>query len=190
MKLIVGLGNIGKEYENTRHNTGFMTIDYFANKYNAQFKLETKLEGLISTLLINNEKVILLKPTTYMNLSGNSISKVLNYYKIDVKDMLVIHDDLDLTCGSIRFRNKGSAGGHNGLKSIISHIGENFNRCKIGIDKGNDVINHVISKFSKEEIISINNAIEKVSDAIIDFICGKSIDELMNKYNLKEKNEA
>ena len=104
--------------------------------------------------------------------------------------MLVIHDDLDLTCGSIRFRNRGSAGGHNGLKSIISHIGENFNRCKIGIDKGNDVINHVLSKFGKEELISINNAIEKVSDAIYDFICGKTIDELMNKYNLKEKNEA
>lgn len=190
MKLIVGLGNPGKEYEQTRHNTGYMTLDYYANKYNFTFKLDTKLEGLISTGIINGKKVILLKPVTYMNLSGNSISKVLNYYKIDVKDMLVIHDDLDLHIGAIRFRSKGSAGGHNGLKSIISHVGENFNRCKIGIDKSNDTIAHVLSKFGKDELISINNAIEKVSDAIDDFINDKTFDEIMNKYNLKEKVEA
>ena len=185
MKLIVGLGNIGKEYESTRHNTGFMTIDYFANEYKATFKLETKLEGFISSLNIDGEKVILLKPTTYMNLSGNSISKVLNYYKIDKKDMLVIHDDLDLKVGQIRFRNHGSAGGHNGLKSIISHIGEDFNRCKIGIDKNNDTIDHVLGKFSKEELALINLSVEKVSKAILDFIKGSSMEELMNKYNEK-----
>ena len=185
MKLIVGLGNPGKEYENTRHNTGYMAIDYFSKKYNLTFKLDTKLEGLISQTNINGEKVILLKPTTYMNLSGNSISKVLNYYKIEVKDMLVIHDDLDLSVGSIRFRNHGSAGGHNGLKSIISHVGESFNRCKIGIDKSNDTINHVLGKFGKEELISINNAIEKVSYAIEDFISNKTFEEIMNKYNAK-----
>ena len=183
MKLIVGLGNPGKEYDQTRHNTGFMAIDYFAKENNLDFKLESKLEGLISKTIINNEKVILLKPVTYMNLSGNSIIKVLNFYKIDVKDMLVIHDDLDLSVGVIRFRNHGSAGGHNGIKSIISHVGENFNRCKIGIDKSSDTINHVLSKFSKEELISINNAIEKVSYAINDFISGKTMDEIMNKYN-------
>ena len=183
MKLIVGLGNPGKEYDKTRHNTGYMTIDYFASKNNATFKLDTKLEGFISTININGNKVILLKPTTYMNLSGNSISKVLNYYKVDVKDMLVIHDDLDLEVGNIRFRNHGSAGGHNGLKSIIEHIGSNFNRCKIGISKSNDVINHVLSRFSKEEEILIDNAIVKVNDAINDFINDKSFDEIMNKYN-------
>ena len=183
MKLIVGLGNPGKEYDKTRHNTGYMTIDYFAEKNNATFKLDTKLEGFISTININGNKVILLKPTTYMNLSGNSISKVLNYYKVDVKDMLIIHDDLDLEVGVIRFRNHGSAGGHNGLKSIIEHIGSSFNRCKIGISKSNDVINHVLSKFSKEEEILIDNAIVKVNDAINDFINDKSFDEIMNKYN-------
>ena len=183
MKLIVGLGNPGKDYDQTRHNTGFMALDYFSKQYNLDFKLESKLEGLISKTIINNEKVILLKPVTYMNLSGNSISKVLNFYKIDVKDMLVIHDDLDLGVGVIRFRNHGSAGGHNGLKSIISHIGENFNRCKIGIDKSDDTISHVLGKFSKDELISINNAIEKVSNAINDFISGKTFDEIMNKYN-------
>lgn len=183
MKLIVGLGNPGKEYENTRHNTGFMALDYFANKNNLTFKLETKLEGLISSTNINGEKVYLLKPVTYMNLSGNSISKVLNYYKIDVKDMLVIHDDLDLDVGVIRVRNHGSAGGHNGLKSIISHIGENFNRCKIGISKSNDTIAHVLGKFSKEEMASINLAIEKVNDLISDFINNKTLDVIMNKYN-------
>lgn len=183
MKLIVGLGNIGKEYDQTRHNTGFMVVDYYAKEHNLDFKLETKLEGFICVTNISGEKVILLKPTTYMNLSGNSISKVLNYYKIDVKDMLVIHDDLDLGVGVIRLRNHGSAGGHNGLKSIISHVGENFNRCKIGIDKSNDTISHVLSKFSKEELVLINSSIEKVSNAIDDFISGKTFDEMMNKYN-------
>lgn len=185
MKLIVGLGNPGKEYENTRHNTGFMALDYFSNKFNLTFKLDTKLEGLICQTNINGEKVILLKPTTYMNLSGNSISKVLNYYKVEVKDMLIIHDDLDLSVGSIRFRNHGSAGGHNGLKSIISHIGEAFNRCKIGIDKSSDTISHVLGKFSKDELISITSAIEKVSYAIEDFINNKTFEEIMNKYNQK-----
>jgi len=183
MKLIVGLGNPGKDYDHTRHNTGYMTLDYFAEKYNATFKLDTKLEGFISTINIEGKKIVLLKPTTYMNLSGNSISKVLNYYKIDVKDMLVIHDDLDLGVGVIRFRNHGSAGGHNGLKSIIEHIGSNFNRCKIGIDKSNDTISHVLGKFSKDEQTLIDNAIIKVSDAIIDFINEKSFEEIMNKYN-------
>ena len=183
MKLIVGLGNPGKEYESTRHNTGYTALDYFANKYNATFKLDTKLEGFISTINVNGNKVILLKPTTYMNLSGNSISKVINYYKVDVKDMLIIHDDLDLPTGVIRFKNHGSSGGHNGLKSIIEHIGMNFNRCKIGIDKNGDIIDYVLGKFSKEESILVNNAIIKVSDAINDFIDGKTFDEIMNKYN-------
>jgi len=183
MKLIVGLGNVGKEYDLTRHNTGFMALDYFAKENNLSFKLETKLEGFISTGVINGQKVVLLKPTTFMNLSGNSISKVLNFYKIDVKDMLVIHDDLDLAVGTIRFRSHGGAGGHNGLKSIISHVGETFNRCKIGIDKTDDAVSHVLSKFSKDELVSINNAIEKVSYAINDFISEKSFEEIMNKYN-------
>ena len=183
MKLIVGLGNPGKEYEKTRHNTGYMVLDYFAEKNNATFKLDTKLEGFISIINVNGEKVILLKPTTYMNLSGNSISKVLNYYKIEIKDMLVVHDDLDLDVGVIRFRNHGSAGGHNGLKSIIEHISSNFNRCKIGISKSNDTIAHVLGKFSKDEEILIDSAIVKVNDAINDFISNKSFDELMNKYN-------
>ena len=190
MKLIVGLGNPGLTYKNTRHNVGFMFLDELQRNYKFEFKLDKKLKGYIGKMKIKDEDIIFLKPVTYMNLSGNSISKVLNYYKIDVKDMLVIHDDLDLHTGSIRFRSKGSAGGHNGLKSIISHVGEAFNRCKIGIDKGNDTIAHVLSKFSKDELISINNAIEKVSDAIDDFINEKSFEEIMNKYNLKEKIEA
>ena len=160
-----------------------MAIDYFAKENNVSFKLETKLEGFIGMANINGQKVVLLKPTTFMNLSGNSISKVLSYYKIEVKDMLVIHDDLDLAVGAIRFRSHGGAGGHNGLKSIISHVGETFNRCKIGIDKTDDAVSHVLSKFSKDELISINNAIEKVSYAINDFISEKSFEEIMNKYN-------
>lgn len=183
MKLIVGLGNPGKEYDQTRHNVGYMTVTSFANKYNAVFKLDTKLKGEVATTIINGEKVMLLKPTTYMNLSGDSIILVLNYYKIDVKDMIVIHDDLDLPVGALRLKTHGSAGGHNGLKSIINHIGNTFNRAKIGISKSDDVIAHVLGKFSKDEAILINNAIDKACNAIDDFISNKSFDELMNKYN-------
>ena len=185
MKLIVGLGNPGKDYDHTRHNTGYMTLDYFSEKYNATFKLDTKLEGFISTINIDGKKVILLKPTTYMNLSGNSISKVLNYYKIDVKDMLVIHDDLDLPVGAIRFRNHGSAGGHNGLKSIIAHVGERFNRCKVGIGKSNDTISHVLGKFDKEDQIMIFAEAVTIANAVLDFIKGSTFEDIMNKYNSK-----
>ena len=179
--LIVGLGNPGDEYAGTRHNTGFMVLDAFAKASNIVF--EDKRYGFVAETSLKGRKVFLLKPTTFMNLSGNSISKVLNFYKIEVKDMLVIHDDLDLAVGAIRFRSHGGAGGHNGLKSIISHVGETFNRCKIGIDKTDDAVSHVLSKFSKDELISINNAIEKVSYAINDFISEKSFEEIMNKYN-------
>ena len=135
---------------------------------------------------INGQKVVLLKPTTFMNLSGNSISKVLSYYKIDVKDMLVIHDDLDLAVGAIRFRSHGGAGGHNGLKSIISHVGsENFSRVRIGIghpEPGRSVADYVTSPFNAEEAKGIQEAIAYLLPAMQCLVTA-GVDMAMNKYN-------
>ncbi len=184
MKLIVGLGNPGKEYKDTRHNTGFMAVDCFAKKYGFSFKLETKLEGELAIGFIGSEKVILLKPSTYMNLSGNSISKVLNFYKIDIRDMLIIYDDLSLDVSKLRLREKGSAGGHNGIKSIISHIGDEFKRIRIGIAKKSDnVKDYVLGSFSKEERELIDISLNNTSDIIYSFVKNEGFDKLMNKYN-------
>lgn len=184
MKLIVGLGNPGKEYENTRHNSGYMAISQIADKFNAVFKLETKLEGEVASFFMGTEKVILLKPVTYMNLSGDSVSKVLNFYKIDVSDMIIIYDDLSLSIGKIRLRQKGSAGGHNGIKNIIAHIGDEFKRIKIGISKApNDVKDYVLGNFSKSEMEMMNSSFKEIIDISEAFIQNESFDNLMNKYN-------
>jgi PTH1 family peptidyl-tRNA hydrolase len=174
MKFIVGLGNIGNEYQGTRHNVGLSTIDMLADKLNMHFKLETKFKGLIAQGNIDGEKVILLKPTTFMNLSGEAVISVLNFYKIDIKDMIVICDDLDMEVGKIRFRTKGSAGGHNGLKNIILHTGsEVFDRIKIGIsrDKFIPVVDWVLGHFSKDDQIKMDQAFERASECLKDYIC-------------------
>lgn len=173
MKFIVGLGNIGDEYQGTRHNVGFSTIDKLADKLNLSFKLETKFKGLIAQANYNGEKVILLKPTTYMNLSGEAVQQVMNFYKINVDDMIVICDDLDMEVGKIRFRTKGSAGGHNGLKNIIAHTGtEVFNRIKIGIsrDKYIPVVDWVLGHFNKDDQELIDQAFERVSSCLKEYI--------------------
>lgn len=183
MKLIVGLGNPGKEYENTRHNIGFMAIDRLADEYNLSFK--EKYNGLISETIINNEKVILLKPLSYMNLSGEVVQKYVNFYKVDIEDILVICDDLSLDIGKIRLRRKGSSGGHNGLKNIELHLNsDNYKRLKIGISQNNniDTKDYVLGKFNKEEKKIINNSLDKINNIINDYM-SISFDELMNKYN-------
>ena len=188
MKLIIGLGNPGKNYENTRHNMGWMAIDSFAKKNNVEMHLEPKFQGIIGSITINNEKSILLKPVTYMNLSGESIIKVMNFYKIDVDDILVICDDLDSPLGRIRLRAKGSAGGHNGLKSIIQHTGtENFKRIKLGIDRSDviSVIDWVLKKFTKEELKLLEPVFEKTDDAIYDFVAGIDFMKVSSKYSEK-----
>ena len=135
MKLIVGLGNPGKEYENTRHNCGFMAIDYLAQDLGVTIN-QAKFKGLYAKIKVEGEDVILLKPQTYMNLSGESVSEVMKFFKIDKEDVLVIYDDLDLPVGKIRIRANGSAGGHNGIKSLIAHLnGQDFKRIRIGIDQ-------------------------------------------------------
>lgn len=188
MKLIVGLGNPGQEYEKTRHNAGFMAIDFYASKHNASFKLVTKLDGMLSSINIGGEKVILLKPMTYMNNSGKSISEVIKYYNIDINDVLIISDDLDSNTGRIRLRASGSAGGHNGHKSIIQYLGtENYKRLKIGISRSSviPVISWVLQNFSETELAAINAAIDKASLAIDAFISSVSFEKISSLYSTK-----
>lgn len=184
MKLIVGLGNPGKEYENTRHNIGFIFLDYFADVHKISIDKE-KYNGLYVQTIINNEKVILLKPLSYMNLSGEVVKKYVDYFKINIDDILIINDDLDMVFGKIRLRPDGSSGGHNGLKNIALHLGtEKFKRLKVGIsnDKSIDTKDYVLGKFTKEENKIINNLKEEISNIIYDYI-STDFDKLMCKYN-------
>lgn len=186
MKLIVGLGNPGKEYQSTRHNTGYMAIDKLCDKLGFTFHLETKFQGELATGLYKGEKVILLKPVTYMNLSGDSIIKVVNYYKIAIDDLLIMYDDMDLDTGRIRIRQSGSAGGHNGIKSIIQNFGGNqFNRVRIGISKDPryNVVDYVLGKFSEDEMASMNLAFDNCCKIGIDFISNIDFNKIMNTYN-------
>lgn len=188
MKLIVGLGNPGKEYESTRHNAGFIAIDAFAKKNNIDFSLEPKFKGAIGTKVFNGEKVMLLKPMTYMNLSGESVIAVMNFYKIDVEDIIVISDDLDSPLGRIRLRDHGSAGGHNGHKNIINHVHtEGYKRIKIGIgrDENIPVVDWVLKKLTEDELAVINQAADKVTNALLDFANGIEFMKISSKYSEK-----
>ena len=181
MKLIVGLGNPGKEYENTRHNIGFIILDAFLGE--VSFKKD-KL-ALIYKTKINDEDVLFIKPTTYMNLSGEAVNYYVNYYKIALSDILVIQDDFDLDLGTIRLKKDSSSGGHNGIKNIIENLNtKDFLRLKFGISKPKyDVIDYVLSKFSADEIKVINENLETTNKIINDFINNENIERLMNKYN-------
>lgn len=188
MKLIVGLGNPGAQYEQTRHNVGFMAIDAFAEQHNATFRLEPKLKGMLASLTIDGNKAFLLKPMTFMNLSGESVKAVKEYYKIAVEDILIISDDLDSHNGRVRLRAEGSAGGHNGHKNIIAHLGtEEYKRIKIGIGRSEviPVIDWVLQKFSKDDLSEINVAIDKASHAIEDFISGVAFNKISSLYSSK-----
>ena len=183
MFLIVGLGNPGKEYDGTRHNIGFEAIDYLSDKYNIELNRE-KFKGVFGEGFIKGKKVILLKPTTYMNLSGESIREVVNFYKISNEEIIVIYDDISLEVGRIRIREKGSHGGHNGIKSIIANLGTDvFPRVKIGVGapKGN-LVSHVLGKFSDEEVEILRESIKASSDAT-SIIISNNTKEAMNKLN-------
>ena len=188
MFIIAGLGNPGKEYRNTRHNVGYSALDVFAYKYGIRVE-EEKFKALIGKGVANGQKVILVKPLTYMNLSGEAIRAVCDYYKIDVEsELIVLYDDIDLAVGQLRVRPKGSAGGHNGIKNIIAHLGtEVFQRIRVGIGKKPprmDLADYVLGHFSKEEETAKKEAYEKVSDAILMLMDGQ-IEEAMNQYNRK-----
>lgn len=185
MKLIVGLGNPGKEYEDTRHNVGFMVIDRLAEMWDTDVS-QMKFKSEMGQARFGAEKVILLKPLTYMNLSGEAIRQAMDFYKLDLEDLLVIYDDLDLPAGKIRLRKKGSAGGHNGIKSTISHTGsQEFKRIKVGIDRpqnGQKVVDYVLQRFSKEQLPDIEDAVERSAKACDSWV-RESFDQVMNQFN-------
>lgn len=187
MKLIVGLGNPEKKYEKTRHNCGFRVIDYYANENNLGFK--SGFKGLYSEQIINNEKIILLKPQTYMNLSGESVREIVNFYNIEIKDIIVIYDDVDFEIGAFKIKKNGSAGGHNGIKNIIENLKtENIQRIRIGISKNEiPLMDYVLGKFTQEEDKKIEELLPQIANIIKDF-SNQNIEELMEKYNRK-KNE-
>lgn len=183
MFLIVGLGNPGSQYEDTRHNIGFKVVDNIAKEYNIEFSRQ-KFKGICGEGFINGEKVILLKPTTYMNLSGESVREVIDFYKLSNDNVLVIYDDISLDVGRLRIREKGSAGGHNGIKSIIAHLGTDiFPRIKVGVGQPNvDLVNYVLGKFSKEEMEVLNESIDASTKAVKDII-NDNVKTAMNVYN-------
>lgn len=190
MFIIAGLGNPGRQYEGTRHNIGWQVIDELAEKYNIKV-IENKFKGLIGKGMIGSEKAVLLKPLTYMNLSGESVSEAVNFYKIDeTTQLIVVADDISLDAGHIRMRKKGSAGGHNGLKNIIAHLGhEEFMRIKMGVgDKpaGYDLADYVLGHFSREEE-KIMNESRKTAVLAIETIMSDGIDKAMNLYNTSKK---
>lgn len=183
MFLIVGLGNPGIQYENTRHNIGFKVIDNISKEYNIEINRQ-KFKGVYGEGFINGEKVILLKPTTYMNLSGESIREVVDFYKLTCEDIVVIYDDISLDVGRLRIREKGSAGGHNGIKSIIAHLGTDvFTRIKVGVGQPNvDLVNYVLGKFTDEEMEVLSESIDASTKAVSEII-KNDVNTAMNKFN-------
>lgn len=182
MKLIIGLGNIGKEYENTRHNIGWLYLDYLSKKYNFEFNKEKHYSMITDYVNINDSKVIFAKPTTYMNLSGKAVLALMNWYKIDVEDILIIYDDIDIMFGEVRYKKNSSAGTHNGMKNIVQTIStNNIPRIKLGIGgikyKEQPLCDFVLSRFSKEE-----------NDKLLDIF--SAADEKFNDFLDKAKNKC
>ena len=188
MILIAGLGNPGKEYENTRHNAGFLVLDTLAQKLGADLS-ERKHRALCGKAVIGGQKVILLKPQTYMNSSGESIRAAADYYKVPPEDILVVYDDISLAPGQLRIRAKGSAGGHNGIKSIIAHLGtQEFPRVKVGIGEKPprmDLADYVLGHFSEGEKRIMADAVKEAADAVCEIV-NMGIEQAMNDHNRKK----
>lgn len=185
MYLIVGLGNPEQEYSKTRHNMGFDVINKLSNKYEINVN-KSKWKGLVGTGIIENEKVILLKPQTFMNLSGESIREVMDFYNLENKDIIIIYDDMDIEKGEIKVRKTGGPGSHNGMKSVIENLPNNrFKRVRVGIGKPenkSDMINYVIGKVSDEEQEILDKGTEKAKEAVIEIV-KNGVDSAMNKFN-------
>jgi PTH1 family peptidyl-tRNA hydrolase len=186
-KMIVGLGNPGSKYEETKHNIGFMVIDELARRHNVIFKEEKSFQALVGSYFEGMEKVILVKPITFMNESGKAVGPLFTYFNVAIENLVVTHDDLDLAVGKIRLRQKGGSGGQNGIKSIISHLNtQEFQRVKVGIGRplhNMPVVNHVLSKFPDDQKEEILFAKLKAADAIEFWINGKTFIDTMNRYN-------
>lgn len=191
MKLIVGLGNPDKKYEKTFHNLGFCCADYVAQKLGAEFS-KTKCRALVAETKVGAEKIIIAKPQTYMNLSGESVRELVAFYKIQPSDLIVAYDDVDIEKGEIRIRENGSAGTHNGMRNIIALLGiTEFPRVRVGFkpDAGNRVplIDLVLSGIKEEDKALFDNALQRAGNALKDFAEGKKIQDIMQKYNGKAK---
>lgn len=188
MKVIVGLGNPGREYAQTKHNVGFMLVDALAEKMGIT-DWQSKFDALIGEGRMGTEKILLVKPQTYMNESGRAVGPLMNWYKLMPEQLIVAHDDMDIPAGTIRIRKKGSAGGHNGIKSVLAHLGdENFSRVRIGIGRplpGWTVINHVLAPFQEEDVPKIKEAIQYLLPAV-ECIVTEDTDKAMNLYNPKK----
>lgn len=184
MKLIVGLGNPGKEYDNTRHNVGYHVLD----SYLGNVLWKEKFNAYYCEKIINSQKVIFVKPLTYMNLSGDAVVRFVDYFNISLDEILVIHDDMDLEIGAFKLKKNSSAGGHNGIKSIISRLSsQDFSRLKIGIshDKSYDTKDYVLGKFSKSEVEILKKLQSTFNEVIDSFVC-VGIERTMNIYNTKK----
>ncbi|SEF79580.1 peptidyl-tRNA hydrolase [Caloramator fervidus] len=183
MFLVVGLGNPGREYEKTRHNVGFEVIDRLAEKLGIEVN-RIKFKGLVGEASVNGKKVVLLKPTTFMNLSGESLIEAVSFYKVNLENVIVIYDDVDINVGRLRIRGSGSDGGHNGMKNIIYHLKDNkFPRVRIGIGKPKgDMVSHVLGRFSQEEEALIKKVVDIAVEAVLEII-NNSLQSAMNKYN-------
>ena len=186
MKLIVGLGNPGRKYKKTRHNIGFMVVDELLSRHG--FKLnKNKFNGDYAMENIAGEKVIFLEPQTFMNLSGNAVRPLMEYFGVEAEDVLVIYDDLDLPTGKIRLRAKGGHGGHNGMRSLIEHLGtKEFNRIRFGVGRPTNavaVVDYVLGDFAKHERDTVQESIAKAADACEDWAGGKAFIDVMNDYN-------
>ncbi len=186
MFLVVGLGNPDAKYKNNIHNLGFMGIDALAEKLGVAFDKKGH-KGVYAVTTVGKEKVVLLKPHTYMNLSGESVQSISNFYKIPDENILVIYDDLDIEIGTVRIRAKGSAGTHNGMKSVVNMLGSTlFPRIRIGCkprDFKGDIIDYVLSNIKAEDKSDFDGAIDRASTAALEFVKGEKIDIVMNKYN-------
>ena len=185
MKCIIGLGNPGKKYEQTRHNVGFMVIDKLAEELNIEVT-DRKFKCDYGTGIHNGQEVMLVKPQTFMNLSGEGVRPLTDYYNIELEDIIVLYDDPDLPLGKLRLRRKGSGGGHNGMKSLNQHLGsEKYKRIRIGIDRpaaGMTVVKYVLSKFRKDEQPLLEKVIDRTSDASSSFVT-EPFEEVMTQFN-------
>lgn len=191
MYVIVGLGNPGKKYEQTKHNIGFITLDFLAEKNEIKIN-KIKHKALVGEGFISGQKVLLVKPQTYMNLSGNSVREVMEYYKVDIEKLIVIYDDVDIPMGRLRIRKKGSAGTHNGMKSILYDIqSDDFPRIRIGIgtEHKSALADYVLGGFGKDEKKLMEDAVKRAAESV-ECILGKGIDIAMGEYNIKPSAEG
>ncbi len=191
MYIIVGLGNPSKQDEGTRHNAGFMTLDVLADRYNIDIS-EKKHKALCGKGVIEGNKVVLLKPQTFMNLSGESVRAAADFYKVAPEEIIVIYDDISLEPGQLRVRKKGSAGGHNGMKNIIAHLGtQDFPRIRVGVGEkpaGMDLADYVLGRFSKGERELLEEAFKEGAQAAVAILCD-GIESAMNQFNGKKSRE-